>query len=126
MKSVSSAVAPIIGGLCLLVFTFWATSRVLDYWDANKIQVVEASYGSNCNAPIGNVTDKVSSACMVKMDTCSYLIDVNTIGDTAPGCPKDFSAKWRCRPSAEVHQLNVQAEANGKTANLSCLAKFPD
>jgi hypothetical protein len=112
----------IIGRLCIMVFSYWVTSTILDYY-TNKIHVVEGSYGSNCNAPIGNVTDKLSSACMGKADTCSYLIDANAVGDPAPGCGKDFSVKWRCNSSDEVHQLDVAAEANGKTVTLSCTAK---
>jgi len=128
MKSLFSTITAVIGALCVLVFTFWVTSMVLDYWDTskidtNKIQVVEASYGSNCNVPTGNVTGKVSSACMGKVDSCSYLIDVNEIGDPAPGCAKDFSVNWRCGSPAKDHQFNLPAEANGQTVVLSCPAK---
>jgi hypothetical protein len=65
------------------------------------IQVVAATYGGNCGASHGNVTDRLVAACNEKT-TCKYTVRVETLGDTAPGCAKDYIAEWSCDDSPVV------------------------
>ena len=123
MHSGLSRIAIAIGGLSVAALAFWVTLKILDYREADKIQIVEASYGLSCKARAGNVTENVSSACMGKSGTCSYLVETNKIGDPVPFCAKDFSVKWRCGSYEAVHELILSAEANGKEIDVSCPAK---
>jgi hypothetical protein len=60
-----------------------------------RITVVSATYGANCKQPEGNVTPKLAEVCD-GTNSCAYRIDYTVIGDPAPGCKKNFVAKWKC------------------------------
>jgi hypothetical protein len=108
--------------------SFLATLRVLDYRDAMSrsnfaIGLVEASYGLNCGAKTGNFTAFMTQACAAKTSACSFNIDLSNIGDPAPGCGKDFVAKWRCGSDRSVHEGRLPPEAYGKTITIHCPPK---
>ncbi len=115
----------VIGGLAIVVGSFWITNMILDRWDSdparrNTIEVLDATYGANCTAKAaGNVTQYVAKICGVTFN-CSLPIDYSKMGDPAPGCAKDFSLKYRCGQQSESRALAVSPEASGKTLKLEC------
>lgn len=102
-----------IAGL-LLVFGSMAACKPA------QIRVVSASYGAECGRATGNQTTHLAAECDGKQ-TCRYIVN-NRFGDPFFGCPKDFSAEWRCGGSLSrirtVHHASVAGE--GYDVTLSC------
>lgn len=97
---------------------------------AKGIDVVTATYGLNCrDFPVppdvpkrttpGNVSEAVKKACNGR-DRCSFAVDHYKIGDPARGCAKDFAVQYLCPSSTEPKIATLDAEAEGKTAELAC------
>jgi len=82
------------------------------------IRVIAATYGANCRARYGNVTDHLAEICNGKAE-CEYVIDFRVIGDPAPGCAKDYSAEWECGDD-ERGSVSARAEASGTGIVLRC------
>jgi hypothetical protein len=93
-----------------------------DDWRGDRIRVMAATYGRNCGAPYGNVTDHLAEICDGKA-ICEYVIDVRVIGDPTGGCEKDYIAEWRCGPSPETNVISTKSEADGKKIVLRCPAR---
>lgn len=88
--------------------------------DAGSIRVLSGTYGLNCGAVYGNQTTVLSNYCNEQF-TCNYLIDYLIIGDPAPNCSKDYSAKWQCGDKPEIFSSYVEPEAGfKKTITLTC------
>jgi hypothetical protein len=83
------------------------------------IKVIAATYGRNCGAAYGNVTNHLAAVCDGKMP-CEYIIDVRALGDPAGGCAKDYSAEWQCGRDPEKGSLSVSPEASGTKIVLRC------
>ncbi len=86
------------------------------------IRVLMAAYGRNCRAPKPDVTAQLSAACNGK-SACSYTVDHNVIGDTAPGCAKDYIVEYACvapTGKSNMQRTGVPPEASGKTVQLNC------
>lgn len=85
------------------------------------IQVISATYGENCGAPVGNVTNYLKTACNGK-DWCTYVIHYKDMGgDPKYGCAKNYFATWRCGDSGKVRTLFVEPEAGrGSSILLYC------
>jgi hypothetical protein len=83
------------------------------------IKVVKAEYGVNCKAKNPNVIAHIASACNGK-PTCNYQINHTLIGDTAPGCAKNYNVAWECGTPGQGRANGVQPEASGKTVALTC------
>jgi hypothetical protein len=122
----------VLFGLGLALLSFFLSLEVIDYWRANQIEIVEATYGANCKnfaatPPIvnravpGNATAAVLAACNHK-EGCAFRVDVDQLGDPAGRCPKDFTIRWRCGSAKDVHQKSLPPEANGKTIVIWCPA----
>jgi uncharacterized membrane protein len=85
-----------------------------------QIEVVQATYGSNCGAGFGNATRDVADACN-GTQSCAYHVDVGRLGDPAPGCAKEFLVDYRCAGGQPSKHVTVPAEAGlGRTAALAC------
>jgi hypothetical protein len=85
-----------------------------------RINVIAATYGDSCWAPVGNATLPLQRDCERKR-SCAFLVDVSALGDPSPGCAKDFVAAWRCDDSSDVHEVRLSAEAGfGSIAQLAC------
>jgi hypothetical protein len=138
-SSIGRVLLMLIGGFAVVAISFFATMRFLDYWltppdpNSSVIHVVDATYGQACKdfvppdgranlVKTGNVTAALTSACDKAKTTCLFAVDAVQIGDPAPGCGKDFIANWRCGNDQKVHQFYLTAEANGRSALLSCPA----
>jgi hypothetical protein len=78
------------------------------------IIVIAATYGRNCGAPYGNVTNHLAEICDGKA-TCEYVIDFRVIGDPAAGCAKDYFAEWQCGHDPERRTISARPEAGGGT-----------
>ncbi len=92
---------------------------------AGTIRVVRATYGGNCGAPAGNVTEHIAAACNGRAD-CRYRIDYTVIGDPVYGCRKDYVVTYRCGNSAEEYSASAGPEAGyGKTVHLHCEGAAP-
>jgi hypothetical protein len=86
---------------------------------AERIEVMQATYGSNCGAPGGNATPDVANACNGTQD-CDYRVDVSRLGDPAIGCAKQFIVEYRCG-GRQSKRVTVAAEAGlGGIASLGC------
>src|SRR6266850_1372222 len=133
-SNVSRTLFNVVAGLAVLLASFWATLKFIDYRatpvdpDADLIVVTEATYGMSCLGSAapgnwvkpGNVTAPVAKNCSGTRKTCSFLVDVTRIGDPAPGCGKDFTINWRCGANEAVHRFYVVAEANSQRVSLAC------
>ena len=83
------------------------------------IHVVAGTYGASCGVRWGNVTQDLAATCDGRW-RCEYRVDVNRIGDPAPGCRKDYVARWRC-PSGRIRTTSAPPEAGyGAVVRLSC------
>ncbi len=86
----------------------------------NGLQILEASYGLNCGAQRGNVTAHLAQTCGGRHD-CDYVVDHKVIGDPAVGCPKEYTAEWRCDRAPAVYRVTLPGEAGFRsTARLLC------
>jgi hypothetical protein len=90
MIRISQRISVLIVGSLLGFGTWWVLAE-----DPVTVQVRQATYGANCNAGVGNMTDIVAKACN-KLEACHFSIDVNVIGDPAPRCEKDFAVHYQC------------------------------
>ncbi len=87
------------------------------------IKVIAATYGGNCGAPYGNVTNHLAEICDGK-GICDYVIDFRVIGDQAPNCAKDYVAEWQCGRDPERFVISVSPEAgSGTRIELRCPAR---
>ena len=138
-SSIGRVLLMVIGGGAVVAISFFATNQILDYWltpqdpNARVIHVVDATYGLVCKdfvppsgkpnlVKVGNFTAVLTSACEKAKTTCLFAVDADKMGDPANGCGKDFIANWRCGSDPKVHQFYLTAEANGRSALLSCPA----
>lgn len=87
---------------------------------ANEIGVLTAWYGQSCGTAHGNVTSHVKASCDRK-PTCNYRVDVNTLGDSAPGCRKNMVVLYGCAGEGSVRLAQLPAEASGSILPLSCV-----
>lgn len=84
------------------------------------IQIVSGSYGLNCGASYGNVTDHLVAACNGKCK-CQYTIDYQVIGDPAVGCRKNYVAEWKCGENSKQYSVKASPEAGyRKTITIEC------
>jgi hypothetical protein len=84
------------------------------------ISVVSATYGSNCDAPSGNATQALVASCNGK-EHCAYPIHVQTLGDPASGCAKNFTVSYFCLGDADARIEEVAPEAGfGKVVDMNC------
>jgi hypothetical protein len=84
------------------------------------ISVKAGTYGGNCHAPHGNVTDYLRSECDGR-SSCSYEIDFHKIGDPVPFCSKDYLAEWTCGNDLTIRRASASAEAGiGTRITLNC------
>ena len=86
------------------------------------IRVISATYGGNCGAPYGNVTNHLAEICD-GMATCHYVIDFRVIGDPAGACRKDYLAEWECGRDPERGRVGAGPEATGTGIVLRCPVK---
>lgn len=89
-----------------------------------QVSVRSASYGRNCGVVMGYATNHVSKQCDNKY-VCNYAINVNDLGDPAPGCAKTFEVSYACVWNGVAKTMTVQPEANGKTLRLDCMYQNP-
>ena len=87
---------------------------------AGDLTVLTAWYGQSCGATHGNVTAHVQSRCNGRR-SCNYPVEVQTLGDPAPGCQKNFVVLYTCSDVATVRLAQLGAEASGRLLELSCL-----
>jgi len=78
------------------------------------IRVTAGTYGGNCGATFGNVTQHLAEICDGRV-TCEYIIDFRVLGDPVPGCSKDYSAEWQCGRDPERRVMSAGPEAGGGT-----------
>ncbi|MCS6812188.1 MAG: acyltransferase [Cyanobacteria bacterium] len=87
---------------------------------SSSIQILSATYGASCGAPLGNATTHIQQACW-RQETCNYTIDVRRLGDPAAGCNKSFSVEYQCPNSKEPLRIDIPGEAGlGTSIYLSC------
>ena len=93
----------------------------------NGVRIVRADYGLNCRTPRSDVSIHAALACNGKA-SCSYKVDHTQIGDTAPGCAKEYQVAYECVASGQAVSRGKGAlgpEASGKTVELPCPTMAP-
>jgi hypothetical protein len=110
-----------VGAVAIVVGSFYATLEAMDYFSPDKIRIEEATYGANCGSGVkpGNATQYVAKACDGQ-PVCSMLISVESLGDPAIGCAKDFALRYLCDRQQTSRRAYVKGEANGKTLRVQC------
>jgi hypothetical protein len=89
---------------------------------ADKIKVLDASYGLNCNKNLrGNMTSTVARACRNKA-RCNFTINHQIHGDPANGCAKDFVVDYMCKSKSKSVKktAKIWAEASQNFVTLGC------
>jgi hypothetical protein len=87
---------------------------------SHTIAVVSASYGVNCGAAPGNVTDYLDLECNGRT-ACRYHIRWHGIVDNRLKCAKNYLAEWRCGDGPVVHRATATPEAGlGAVILLAC------
>jgi hypothetical protein len=93
---------------------------VLSEADRSTIGVLDATYGASCGAPTGNVTADLVAMCG-GLSSCSYTVDYHRLGDPAPNCWKNYSARWQCGLDPTIYSVAAPGEAGfGSVVTLSC------
>lgn len=111
MKITSKLVLPLLLPLLLAAMCGAA--------NANEINVLNAWYGQSCGTFPGNVTSHVKASCD-RRASCSYAVSADQLGDSAPGCGKNFIVLYGCAGQAAVRLAQLPGEASGKTLAFSC------
>ena len=75
----------------------------------NTIRVRSGTYGGNCGAPRGNVTEHLAQQCDGQQ-RCTYVVDHTVIGDPVFGCPKDYVAEYTCA-DGQIRTARAEPEA---------------
>lgn len=83
------------------------------------IYVTAATYGSNCGAQRGNMTQELADTCGGRT-YCVYRVNPRLIGDPAVGCGKDFHVSYVCRQGENERWASLQPEASGQSVALDC------
>lgn len=109
--------SPAFAAIAIVLGLNWSQSTELV---ANGITITAATYGANCGADRGNVTNDIGKSCNGHKQ-CSYTINVNQIGDPAPGCGKSYKVEYRCTMGPAMYSREVPGEAGlGSVVELSC------
>jgi hypothetical protein len=87
----------------------------------NEVNVLTAWYGQSCGTAHGNVTSHVKASCDGKQ-TCNYAVNLQVVGDSAPGCRKNFIVLYACSGQTDARLAQQPGEASGSTVAISCLA----
>jgi hypothetical protein len=88
---------------------------------AGGIQIINGTYGLNCNGMLGNRSLHITKACAGKT-SCEYRVDYGLLGDPTPNCQKDYVVEYRCAPGGEIRRSLATAEATGKIVFLDCFS----
>ena len=107
---------PSFKSLCFSA-ALWMVSQAAN---AEGITVLTALYGQSCGAAHANVTAQVKLRCD-RQASCQYRVEVGTLGDPAPNCPKNFVVLFGCPGQTPVRLVQLPGEASGRTAVLSCV-----
>jgi peptidoglycan/LPS O-acetylase OafA/YrhL len=87
---------------------------------SSGVQIESATYGASCGAAEGNASLRVQSACQGR-SVCAYVVNVQKLGDPAPGCAKDFAVAFTCAPHHKLFRRYAPGEAGmGTLINLNC------
>jgi hypothetical protein len=97
---------------------FVSNPAVPECINLGTILINSATYGGNCKAPIGNVSDMVAGKLKCNFsESCSIPISNATFGDPAVGCAKSFDIEYKCGGTTFTRNL---ASAEGQTMILDC------
>src|SRR5712664_3677544 len=100
----------LIGSAAILAVSFFGTLFLIDQSASSAtVTIAEATYGESCRARPGSLTQYVSGICAGKT-SCTIAIDVNKIGDPAPGCGKEFTVRYQC--GWTTRNASIPLEAN--------------
>jgi hypothetical protein len=85
----------------------------------NEVNVLTAWYGQSCGTAHGNVTSHVKASCDGKQ-ACNYAVNLQVVGDSAPGCRKNFIVLYACSGRTDARLAQQPGEASGSTVAISC------
>jgi hypothetical protein len=107
-----------IGDLYKNLFT---TGGVKGCESWGTLTVQSATYGGNCKAPIGNVTEQVAKLGCNWVESCSIPISNSTFGDPVPGCGKGVDIAYSCGSTPFSKHLDY---AEGQTMIMDDCKKY--
>ncbi len=85
----------------------------------NEVNVLTAWYGQSCGTAHGNVTSHVKASCDGKV-ACTYNVNLQVVGDSAPGCRKNFIVLYACTGQSDARLAQLPGEASGNSVAISC------
>ena len=95
-----------------------------DRW-SNPIHIISASYGANVNRGLeGNATNDVQRVCE-SLESCTYYVNVGTLGDPAYGHLKDFMVRYMCGTDNRQRSAYLPGEAHGHSLTINCQEARP-
>lgn len=124
-QSVPAQLSALSSGNPAATLAMAAPSGAGDKPESSKsaIKIVSGTYGKNCGAKAGNVTDRVARACDGQ-GLCEYKIDPAALENSAPDCARDFIAEWKCGVNEVIYTVSMPAGAmRNEPPRLACLAK---
>jgi hypothetical protein len=112
---------PILAAPFAVAIAVAAAGTLVPPSPTERIHVLSATYGANCNVPAGNATREIAINCETNF-SCTYRIDVGVLGDPKNGCAKDFTAEYECGAGKRL-TARVPPEAGfGRLLRLNCPA----
>jgi hypothetical protein len=105
----------------LAALSFMAMASTAVTAGPNEVNVLTAWYGQSCGTAHGNVTSHVKASCDGKQ-VCNYAVNLLVVGDSAPGCRKNFIVLYACSGQTDARLAQRPGEASGSTVAVSCLA----
>jgi hypothetical protein len=87
----------------------------------NEVNVLTAWYGQSCGTAHGNVTSHVKASCDGKQ-SCTYNVNLQVVGDSAPGCRKNFIVLFACSGQTEARLAQLPGEASGSSVAINCMS----
>jgi len=103
-----------------------------DYGGKINLTNSTATWGANCNSSknpngspynvqLGNSSEDLKTAVKGSNGiSFDYIVGKNFTADPAVGCPKNFSANYKCGNGPDK-QIFIGGEANGRFANFNCV-----
>jgi len=95
-------------------------------WSGNiNMDSITATYGGNCHASIGNVTDKTKEIIRQSDNSTTGMATIpvsnDTFGDPSVGCSKSFNVSYQC---GNVNKVLNNDNAEGQSILLDCSNEF--
>ncbi|WP_240655948.1 hypothetical protein [Paraburkholderia phosphatilytica] len=103
-----------------LTAAFWLLLSAATAPAAQPIRIESGTYGANCGARAGNVTQDLADRCNA-LATCRYPVASPVDFRARNACEADLVAEWSCGPGERHHAVVRAATDDGGTLVLTCV-----